>query len=389
MAKSKYRQINALIEYFQEGGDSVSLLEPIRTEVKPIVYETGTHLEKYVIKGAHFAYDAINGGGRVVIHRDQKAVASKLVTNSTTQVWAFSKSTRPNDTIELRVRDDGCLNTLSTGKGGGFASSLNVVRYGDKLRCLTPLECERLMGWPDEWTKWGLRDGKRYLIPESKRYFMCGNGIVSSVSKQIHETYLWNEGTLATLSTFSGVDGSCLGIPKKSKRLIAFCEFAEKPSDVLAYNYEGSVNLGDVRDPSIKEIRGVDLFFTSPPCQAWSTAGNQQGPADPRGDLVFETVRIIAHVKPRFVIFENVKNLAHYDDGKILKSIVCGLVEMGYSVKLDVLNANDFGSPQKRERVFILATYIGHPKKEVDDGIHTSYMTVERAKYPNSKNENS
>ena len=100
---------------------------------------------------------------------------------------AYSKSTRALH-IDHRIRVDGTANTLTTGSGCSSRSSFTYVLDDGELRILTPLECERLMSWPDEWTKYGKDDdGDIYILPESQRYKICGNGIVSRVTKQLIE----------------------------------------------------------------------------------------------------------------------------------------------------------------------------------------------------------
>lgn len=98
------------------------------------------------------------------------------------QLVAYSKSTRENH-VDHRIRLDGSANTLNTGEGCRSQSTENLVAYeGDgelRLRRLTPLECERIMGWPDNHTKYGMKAGRKYELSDSKRYQICGNGIVS------------------------------------------------------------------------------------------------------------------------------------------------------------------------------------------------------------------
>ena len=77
-----------------------------------------------------------------------------------------------------------------------------------RIRKLTPLECERLMSWPDNWTKFGNYNGIIKELSDTQRYKICGNGIVSKVSRHIVTTFL-PEGEYRVFSTFSGADGSC------------------------------------------------------------------------------------------------------------------------------------------------------------------------------------
>ena len=79
-----------------------------------------------------------------------------------------------------------------------------------------------------------------------------------------------------------------------------------------------------------------------------------KGFADTRGTMFFEVARILQHHQPKAILLENVKQLVSHDGGKTFKVILDTLAELGYSVKWKILNALDFGLPQKRERVIIV-----------------------------------
>lgn len=91
------------------------------------------------------------------------------------------------------------------------------------------------------------------------------------------------------------------------------------------------------------------------PCQAFSIAGKQKGFEDIRGTLFFDIARIVEYHKPKVLFLENVKNLSQHDEGKTFKTILRTLVDLGYKTHYKVLNASNFGLPQNRERVYIVA----------------------------------
>jgi len=99
----------------------------------------------------------------------------------------------------------------------------------------------------------------------------------------------------------------------------------------------------------------VDGVIGGPPCQGFSLAGKRD-PTDPRSHLVWEFVRIVKAVKPKFVLMENVTGLKSMDQGNTLERIIRNISDMGYNHNEDqiVLNARDFGVPQNRNRVFLL-----------------------------------
>jgi len=125
----------------------------------------------------------------------------------------------------------------------------------------------------------------------------------------------------------------------------------------------------DVNDTPISDIPELDIAMFSPPCQAFSIAGNRKGKEDERGILFFNSHEFIQKNKPRFFIFENVKGLLSDDNGKTFSEwinmlggkSVNGLPvlflydnSVPYHIYYKVLNAKKYGVPQNRERVFII-----------------------------------
>ena len=97
-----------------------------------------------------------------------------------------------------------------------------------------------------------------------------------------------------------------------------------------------------------------DILLAGFPCQAFSIMGKMQGFADTRGTMFFEIERILKYHQTPYVLLENVKQLVGHDGGRTFKVILERLAQLGYHVKWQVLNALDFGLPQKRERVIIV-----------------------------------
>ncbi len=121
--------------------------------------------------------------------------------------------------------------------------------------------------------------------------------------------------------------------------------------------YERNYNLlpvGDIREVRSEDIPDFDVLFGGFPCQPFSIMGDREGFVDDRGTLFFEISRILRDRKPSFFILENVKQLTSHDGGKTLKHILGTLRNIGYVVDYRILNALDFGLPQKRERVLIV-----------------------------------
>lgn len=115
---------------------------------------------------------------------------------------------------------------------------------------------------------------------------------------------------------------------------------------------------GDITQIKETDIPDFNLLFGGFPCQAFSICGLQKGFADStRGTLFFDIARIIKEKQPQAFVLENVKNLASHDNGNTLKTILNVLRdELGYHVDYHLLNALDFGLPQKRERIVIIGS---------------------------------
>jgi DNA (cytosine-5)-methyltransferase 1 len=116
----------------------------------------------------------------------------------------------------------------------------------------------------------------------------------------------------------------------------------------------GQIPAGDITQVNEAEIADHDLLLAGFPCQPFSIIGRMKGFADTRGTLFFDIARILKAKQPAAFILENVRLLTRHNLGKTLGRILETLAELGYHADHRVLNALDFGLPQKRERVFIV-----------------------------------
>lgn len=116
----------------------------------------------------------------------------------------------------------------------------------------------------------------------------------------------------------------------------------------------GEKPAGDIGLVETEDIPDHDILFAGFPCQAFSILGHQRGFDDIRGTLFFDIARILKEKRPRAFVLENVKQLRSHDGGRTISTIMRTLDELGYHAEHHILNALDFGVPQKRERVFIV-----------------------------------
>jgi DNA (cytosine-5)-methyltransferase 1 len=122
------------------------------------------------------------------------------------------------------------------------------------------------------------------------------------------------------------------------------------------YENFGEKPKGDINLISENEIPDYDILCAGFPCQPFSASGKQKGFEDERGILFFEICRIVKKTAPKVIFLENVKNLIYHDGGRTLETILSKLKDLGYAPQWRLLNAVDFGVPQNRERIIIVAT---------------------------------
>jgi DNA (cytosine-5)-methyltransferase 1 len=111
----------------------------------------------------------------------------------------------------------------------------------------------------------------------------------------------------------------------------------------------------DITKIEANEIPPFDILLGGFPCQPFSHAGLKKGFDDTRGTLFFDIARIIKHHLPSVVFLENVKGFKNHDKGNTFQVVKNTLESLGYKVFAEVLNAKDFGLPQNRERIYIIA----------------------------------
>lgn len=164
------------------------------------------------------------------------------------------------------------------------------------------------------------------------------------------------------IDLFCGIGGFRTAMDQacSENNLIPECVFSSDIDSYCQDSYEanfGERPAGDITMINEIDIPDHDVLFAGFPCQPFSIIGQMQGFNDIRGTLFFDIARIIKHKKPKAFILENVKQLVGHDGGNTLKVIIKTLEdELGYNIQYAVLNALDYGLPQKRERVII----VGH-----------------------------
>ena len=155
------------------------------------------------------------------------------------------------------------------------------------------------------------------------------------------------------IDLFAGIGGIRLPFDELGYQCVFSSEWDKAAATTYAANF-GETPAGDTTKIPVEMIPPHDLLLAGFPCQAFSIMGKMQGFADTRGTMFFEIERILNYHHPAVILLENVKQLVSHDKGRTFQTILQRLSNLGYYVKWKILNALDFGLPQKRERVIIV-----------------------------------
>jgi DNA (cytosine-5)-methyltransferase 1 len=170
-------------------------------------------------------------------------------------------------------------------------------------------------------------------------------------------------------SLFAGIGGFDLAAERADMEVAWQSENDPKASKVLAHHWPDIPNYGDIHkigaEDGRRRIARVDVLCGGFPCQDYSIAGAGAGLAGDRGALWWEYHRLIAGLRPTWVVAENVPGLLSSRDGADFETIVGSLGELGYGVAWAVLDAQYFGVAQRRRRVFIVGHSGGVPRPEI------------------------
>ena len=167
-----------------------------------------------------------------------------------------------------------------------------------------------------------------------------------------------------TIDLFAGIGGIRLGFEQafnEDAMTVFVSEWDKYAQMTYKDNFHDNFEIaGDITKINEKEIPEFDICLAGFPCQAFSLAGQKKGFEDDykgncRGTLFFDVARICNKHRPTVIFCENVKGLVIHNRGRTFSVIKSTLEQMGYDVYYRVLNSKDFGVPQNRERVYIVA----------------------------------
>lgn len=160
------------------------------------------------------------------------------------------------------------------------------------------------------------------------------------------------------LSVCSGVEAATVAWHDLGWKPVAFSEIEKFPSEVLAHHYPDVPNLGDITNYKEWNFgeKTINLVVGGTPCQSFSVAGLRKGLEDPRGNLALIFCGILDKFRPKWFVWENVPGVLSSNKGRDFGSFLTAVGELGYGYGYRVLDAQNFGVPQRRRRVFV----VGH-----------------------------
>ena len=218
-----------------------------------------------------------------------------------------------------------------------------------------------------------LSDGRRSLVThDAIKKYLSDNNLVSA--PEDHPRISSEIPSLVSLSFFSGALGLDLGMERAGIKAMLYCEFDRKCRMTIEANRPEAALIGDINKTSADEVckmagiepgRRVDVIFGGPPCQAFSTAGARRAFGDARGNVFLRYLDIASELNPSYLVIENVRGLLSTAwpieeggepvHGGAMRYILDKLASLGYQSSFELYNAANFGAPQIRERVVLIA----------------------------------
>lgn len=167
------------------------------------------------------------------------------------------------------------------------------------------------------------------------------------------------------IDLFAGIGGTRIAFERAGGECVFSSEWDKYCQKTYEANF-GEIPAGDITKIKASDIPDFDILVGGFPCQAFSMAGKRKGFEDTRGTLFFDVARILKEKRPSAFLLENVQGLVTHDGGKTLQVILETLDNLNYNVFYKVLNAADFGVPQRRNRIYIVGFDKSKTPKNLD-----------------------
>ena len=159
------------------------------------------------------------------------------------------------------------------------------------------------------------------------------------------------------LSVCSGMEAASVAWHPLGWTPVGFSEIEPFPCAILKHRFPNVPNYGSLTEHHTWPLEpgAIDLLVGGTPCQSFSVAGLRKGLADPRGNLALVFLGLADRLKPKWIVWENVPGVLSSNGGRDFGSFVGALGQLGYGWAMRILDAQHFGVPQRRRRVFVVA----------------------------------
>jgi DNA (cytosine-5)-methyltransferase 1 len=158
---------------------------------------------------------------------------------------------------------------------------------------------------------------------------------------------------MSFIDLFAGIGGFRQALESYGAQCIFSSEINKYAIETYERNY-GEKPYGDITKIESSDIPKHDILCGGFPCQPFSISGKQKGFEDERGIHFYEIYRIVKFHKPKILFLENVANLKKHDDSRTIEQMKEMLIELGYIVNMEILNASDYNVPQSRKRIYFI-----------------------------------
>jgi DNA (cytosine-5)-methyltransferase 1 len=267
---------------------------------------------------------------------------------------SYSAGKGSRSTYYGRLRRDKPAYTISTYLGRpGNGCFIHYDREGGQDRLISQREAARLQTFPDRFEFQGSKTSVNTQI---------GNAFPPLVAAQLGASI---ESQAEFVDLFCGAGGMSLGLMWAGWNPLVGTDIARAAVATYSRNVHPIAVEGDINNESVMDeiarvtaqtrSRAVPLWVVGgPPCQGFSTAGNVRSMDDPRNHLFKRYREVLTRLSPDGFLFENVSGLTNMEGGAVLDLITRSLEEIEYRVQVFMINAEEYGAPQRRHRLLIV-----------------------------------
>lgn len=200
-------------------------------------------------------------------------------------------------------------------------------------------------------------ENKTFTLATHQDQYLLAPTINNNMYKYFTPKSVTSPNKINYLSVFSGIEACTVAWHHMGWTPVGFSEIDLFASSVLSHHYPNINNYGDITKYKEWPIQrgSVKLLAGGSPCQSFSVAGLRKGIEDPRGNLALTFLGLADHLQPEYILWENVPGVLSSNKGEDFASFISALAQIGYGFAWRVFNAEHFGVPQRRKRLYLFA----------------------------------